>query len=339
MVRVEDLAGILEIEPIRRRPAPRQLHDPVEVVAHDLGFGAVGVHALEPPELAHRLVVTLAREVGLLDLEAILVGLLTTRVDFAELALDGAELFAQEGFALAPAHLLVGLGLDLGLHRRDFELAAQQRIDPTQAREGVGDLEDLLRFGEAEAQVRGDQISEAAGLLDVGGDREDLRRQVLERQEFLDATAHGADQRFALDAEVGEIVARDLLDAHPRRGVVFDDRLDAGLRDALHEHLQSTVGHARAAHHHRDRADLVEVVGVGVRGVRVALRDEEDPPITRERILDSSDRLFARDEQRQHHVREDHELPERKDGQLQGRISRGGNGCHGAFFDARNGSL
>ena len=45
---------------------------------------------------------------------------------------------------------------------------------------------------------------------------------------------------------------------------------------------------------------------------------EQQQPIARERVLDRRDRAVARHEQRQHHVREDHHLPQREDGQLLG---------------------
>ncbi len=62
---------------------------------------------------------------------------------------DGAKLFAQKMFALRTAHLVVSLRLNFGLNGGDFQFSPQLRIDPTQARERIHDLKDLLRFSQS----------------------------------------------------------------------------------------------------------------------------------------------------------------------------------------------
>jgi hypothetical protein len=99
--------------------------------------------------------------------------------------------------------LFLRLGLDLGLHRGDFEFAAQQCVDAAQARERVLDLEDLLRVFEAQLQIRGDQVREPPGFLYVRNDREHLGRKILQREQLLDARAHRAHHRFDLTDHAG----------------------------------------------------------------------------------------------------------------------------------------
>ena len=164
------------------------------------------MHALEAFQLADGLGECLFRHAHFVDLCAVLLSLLTARVGLAELRLDRAQLLAEEVLALAAAHLAVGLRLNFGLHRRDFELALEQRVDAPKTREGIDDLEDLLGFGEAELQVRGDEVGEATGVVNVRGDRQHLGRQVLERQQLLDPRAHGAHQSLAFDTPIGLVV-------------------------------------------------------------------------------------------------------------------------------------
>jgi hypothetical protein len=122
------------------------------------------VHALEALELTHRFGLRLGREAYTTQLRAVFLQLLETRIDFAEFRLDGAQLLAQVLLAVSARDLFLRLGLDLGLHRGDFQLAAQQRVDAAEARQRVLDLEDLLRVFEAQLQIRGDQVREATGL-------------------------------------------------------------------------------------------------------------------------------------------------------------------------------
>jgi hypothetical protein len=189
--------------------------------------------------------------------------------------LDRAQLLAQVVLALTARQLFLRLRLDLGLHRADFELAAQERIDAAQPREAIDRLEHFLRFGEPQPEVRSDQVREPARLVDVRGDRKNLRRQVLERQQFLDAPAHGARQRFRLGVPLALFFIRQHGDLRPLRRLVLHERIDARLGDALHQRLHAPVRQAQDAHHHRDGADAVKIVCARVFEFGVALGDEQ----------------------------------------------------------------
>ncbi len=304
-----------------------------------MGLGAVRVHALEAPHLAHGLRERLLGHPHLLDLDAVLLRLLDARVGLAELRLDGAQLLAQVGLALAAVHLVLGLGLDLGLDGGHLELPTQQRVHAAQARQGIDDLEQLLGLGEPQPQVRGHEIRQAARLVDVGRDREHLGRQVLERQQLLDPPAHGADQRLGLHAPAGLFVRRQGAYAHPAGPLVLDEGIDARLREALHQHLHAAVGHAQDAHHHGHGAHAVEVVGLRGLDVALALRHEQHQPVAGQRVLDRGDRALARHEERQHHVGKDHQLPQREHRQLVGNREGGAEFAHGSVFDGADRQL
>ena len=261
VVLVEDRTRVGEVDAVGRGLRPRQLDHPVEVGAHHVRLGPVGVHALQAAQLAHGLGERLLGQLRLLDLRAVLLRLLDARVALAELGLDRAQLLAQVVLALTARHLVLRLGLDLGLDRGDVELAAQQRVHPAQPRERIRDLEHLLGLGEPQPQIGRDQVGEPPRLADVRGDREHLGRQVLERQQLLDARAHRAHQRLALDAPLRLVVRGKRRRRAPEGARVLDEGIDRGAREALHQHLHAAVGHPQGAHHHHDGADAVEIVG------------------------------------------------------------------------------
>ena len=308
VVLVEDRLRIGEVEAIRRFVRPGELHHPVEVAAQHVGLGPVRVHALEALHLAHGLGERLLRHPHLLDLDAVLLRLLDTRVRLAELRLDGTQLLPQVGLALPAAHLFLGLALDLGLDAGYLELPAQQHVHTPQARQGIDDLEQLLGFGDPQPQVRGHEISQASHLLDVGRDREHLGREVLEGQQLLHPPAHGADQRLRLHAPAGLFVHRQGAYAHPAGPLVLDESIDACLGKALHQHLHAAVAHAQDAHHHRHGAHAVEVVGLRGLDVALPLRHEQQEPVAGQRVFDRGDRALASHEERQHHVGKYHQL-------------------------------
>jgi hypothetical protein len=281
------------------------------------------VHALEAAKLAQRLRVRFRGQSRLGDLHAVLVQLLDARVGLAELGLDRAELLAQEVLALVAVDLLLGLGLDLRLDRGHLELAAQDRVHAPQPRQRVERLQHLLRVRQAQAQVRGHQVREAAGLLHVRRHREHLGRQVLQREELLHARAHRAHDRLGLDAPGRVLVCGERRHARPGRRVGLDEALHARLAEGLEQRLHAAVRQAQRAGHHRHGAHAVEVVGPGLVELAVALRHEEHQPVPGERVLERRDGSLAGHEERHHHVREDHELPEREQRQLLGDLEAG----------------
>ncbi len=335
VVVIEDLARLFEPKPIDRAAIPGQVDDPVEIIAHDLRLGPVRMHPLEPPQLANRLFAGRTGKIRFLDLETVVVELVGTRIGLAELALDRAQLLAQEGLAVILGR---GLGghhrpMKVGSGRDGLELALEQCVDLSQSREGVLDLEDFLGLFEAQAEIRCDEIGEASGTLHVRRDREDLGRKILERQQFLDARADGPGESLALDSPIlAALFGRgEGRDADARALAVVDHRLDAGLAEALDEHLLAPVRHLHRTHHHRDRADAVEVVGIGIDRLGIALRDEQDQAIAGQGFFDGRDRMIPRNEERKHHVRKNDELAKCQDRKVFREMGSRGRAFHGCI--------
>ena len=316
VIAVEDPAGVGQIELVGGSLRPGEIGHPLEIAAHHLGLVSLGMHALEPAQLAQRFLVCLGREPGLIDLGALLGDLLEPRIDLAELRLDRAHLLAKEVLALASAHLLLGQRLDLRLHGGDLELALQQRIHPAKPCDGIDDLQDFLGLRQAQPKIRCDQVRQTPGLMDIGGDGEDLGRKVLEGQQLFHSTAGRAHQRFGLDAPLGLVIRRKRTHRGPGGRLVLHVSFDSGLAQSLDQGLHAPVGQAEDAHHHGDGPDAVEIVGLRILDLRVPLGGEQHQPVPGQRILDGCDRLLARYEEGKHHIGEDDQLPQRQNRHL-----------------------
>jgi hypothetical protein len=254
------------------------------------------VHALETAQLAQRLGVRLLGHLRLFDLDPVLLHLLQAGIGLAQLGLDRAQLLAQVVLALAARHLVLGLGLDLRLDGGHVDLAAQQRVDLAQARERIRDLEQLLGLGEPQAQVGGDEIREPPRLVHVRGDREHLGRQVLQRQQLLDARAHGAHERLALHAPLRLLIGGKRRRGDAQRARILDEGVDRRTSEALHQHLHAAIRRAQGAHHRDDRADAVQIVGRRIRDLGIALghQHQQAIPASASRPRPASDRASRR---------------------------------------------
>jgi hypothetical protein len=98
------------------------------------------------------------------------------------------------------------------------------------------------------------------------------------------------------------------------------------------------IAHADHAHHHDDGAHPVQVVGLGLLDLGVALCGDAQQAVTGERVLHGGDRPLTRHEDGKHHVGKNHHLSHREYGQLFGQCEIGGVRVHVRVFDtARSG--
>ena len=247
---------------------PGQLDQPVEVAAHHVGLGTVGVHALEPTQLLERLGRAPRRSIPrVLDLRAVLVHLFTgARRSRRARAWIARKLLAQEVLPLAARHLVVRLRLDLGLDGGDVELAAEQRVHACRRRASGSSISRIswASFHACRLQVRRDEIGELTGITHVGRHRQHLGRQIACRGSSSSTRdpAPCPHEGLGLDAPlVGRIlVGIELRYARPggARAARPGTRCRA-LAEPLHQHLHPAIGHAQHAHHRHDGADPMEV--------------------------------------------------------------------------------
>ena len=87
--------------------------------------------------------------------------------------------------------------------------------------------------------------------------------------------------------------------------------------DAFDQHLDVAVGQLQALHDVDDRADLVDLVGLGLVDAGVMLGGQKDLLVGGQRFFQGANARFAAHHERRHHVGEDDHVPD---------------GHHGKFF-------
>ena len=238
VVLVQDPARRLQVQVVVAGDVPRQLDQPLDVRPQDAGLGALGVHLVEAPHLLFSLDAGLFGHGGARDLGAELFHLLAVDVAVPELVLDLPQLLAQVVVALGLRHLLARAVLDLRLHLEDADLFFQRLVDARQALHGLVQLQQLLRLGHLQRQVRRDEVRHAPGVVDALDDHRQLwLDRLAEAGELVDVAAHGAQQR--LDPQRAR--RRPILAAiqpHAVARALGDEALDARAAEALHQHLQ-----------------------------------------------------------------------------------------------------
>jgi hypothetical protein len=115
-------------------------------------------------------------EVSFFDLLAQQVHLAQGGIGFAEFALDDAELFTQEEVTLALAHGRGDFFLDFGAEGEDLEFTAHEREESAEALADIACFEELLTFFEAEVEIGGDEIGQAAWMRGIEDRHLDLVR-------------------------------------------------------------------------------------------------------------------------------------------------------------------
>ena len=147
VVFLEDAAGFGDIDRLGTGLRPRQIDQPVEIVADHPVFGRGFRHALEPLELLARLIFGVLRHAGLLDHAGELGDLDRLVIAFTQLLLDMAELLAQDVVALLGRQRLLRLFADLLGQLQDLDAPGNERQHLVETLLDVNGLQHILFFG------------------------------------------------------------------------------------------------------------------------------------------------------------------------------------------------
>lgn len=310
VILVEHLLGVRQIIVDLALLAPRQRDQRVDVVAHDGRLGRHRRHQLELLELGVGLLLRFLRHARGVDA---LLELLEIRafLTLAQFLLDRLDLLVQVVLALALFHLTLHAPADALFDLQDVDLGLELREQVLEALDDREHLEDVLLLVKLERKMRGDRIGQAARLVDPRQRRQDLRRNLLVQLHVLIELRHDrAAQRFRLGA-VGVV----RLERHHLAGelrLLFFDRQRLRALQALDEHFHGAVGQLQHLQDVRDAADIVHVLfgRLILRGG--LLRDEHDVLAAFHRHFEGLDRLRPAHEERDHHVRENDDIPQRQ---------------------------
>jgi hypothetical protein len=296
---------------------PRQRGHPLEVSARNHVLGRGRGHFLEPLQLAVALLARLGGHLRLFDLLAQLLDFGDGVVGFAQFLVNRLQLFAQQVFTLALAHLLLDLLLNLRAQLEHFALATQFAHERLQALVHVGRFEQFLpRLRGERRHVPGDEIAQAAGVGHGGGGIGQvvgkLRRADHHLAEQID---HTQLQRFPLGI---------------RPGVHIGQRLNAGAQEGPHPqqfHQTEPVetfeegDHVAIRHPHQlvhlgERANAVQVGGSGILNARIVLGNDTHKFLFAFERIHQGERRFPADRQGQHDTRKQHGVAYRQDRQF-----------------------
>ena len=99
--------------------------------------------------------------------------------------------------------------------------------------------------------------------------------------------------------------------------------LDAGAVHALDQHLDGAVGQLQQLQHRGHGGEAVQVIRLRIVHVRLLLGDQHDALVGAHGHIQRLDGFLPADEQRHHHVRVDHHVAQRQDGDVLQYSSRG----------------
>ena len=183
---------------------PRHVDQPVDVVAHDGGFGRHRRHHLELVQLRRGLGPRLLRHADGLDPLAQLLDLVRRLVHVAELLLDRLHLLVEVVLALALLHLPLHAAANTLLDLKEIDLLLDTRNQMLQPLARVVNFENRLLLFDLHREVSGDGIGEPCRVLDIRKRGQDFRRGLLvELDVLLEVGKQGAGQGLDLAPVIG----------------------------------------------------------------------------------------------------------------------------------------
>ena len=333
MLFVENFGRGFEVDFILGRFVPRQVQQPVEVVAGDGVFGDGGRHLLQPFQLLEDDFLRLFGEWILLKLFAQGVDLGGGRIALAQLALDGADLFAQKKITLAFGHRVGDLVLDFRAERGDFQLAVEQGTEPVEAFDDVVGFDQALALFEIEVHVASDQIAERAGRVGVErGDANLLRNGRRQLDDLLKFLLGVAGERGRFHRIADEVFQH--LDLRAQVGRLAFVILDADAPDAFNENAHGVVGKFQHLQNARGAAVFPQIFRAGIIHVGLALQHQPDHAVAFHHVIHQLDALGGLDQQRRDHAGKNHDVGKAENGQRLGN-SLAGQAGHGSVRSAR----
>ena len=239
----------------------------------------------------------------------------------AEFALDGADLLAQVGAALAGGELAFHVLAQLLLEFGDLGLARHGVLHHPHALDHVGFFQQRLFARHVEAEVARQQVGQVAGVLDVGQDDArllgDFRRKVEQRDGGL---AQVVERRLRLLVVLRRVHGRQNLHLRAQEGLGLDVVLDRHAAQRLHEQDNRAVRLAHELEHLAGDADAEKVARAGLVFLLAALGDEADHLALRQGVVDELDGGGPADGQRHDRAGEHDHAADRQDGQRVGNL-------------------
>jgi len=226
-----------------------------------------------------------------------------------------AQLLLEVELALVLEHRPTNIIVDLPLESEELDFRREHLAEHLQQLPKRLGLQQRLSQLEPHRDVRSNSKSLPLRGLGTLDDRDDLRRNAaVEADVLLERVHHPPAQCLRL----GCILSARPLEREGRRGRAQhiarrDVSGDSGAGDSLDQHPRRAGGKPGYLHYLADHAGAVQVCRRGLLLLSIALRDEEDGLVFRERCLDGGEGCRAPDQQRDYYIGENDNIPKRKD--------------------------
>ena len=330
---VQNALGFLQINLVLGFLFPRQVQNPVEVIARDRVFGGGGRRQLQALQFQQRGLAGFVGHRRLVDFFAQRPGFAAAGFAFAQFALNGAQLFAQEKVALRLGDGRRNVVLNFGAERQHLVLAVEHGQQFLQTLADGNGFQQLLPVFEAEIQIPGNEVGEMAGMFGVQRRDFDLvRERGRHLGDFLKLLVRVAQDGLQLDGILRFIAEQFVTRGQIRRGRrIFRD---ANAPQPLNQHARGAVGKFHHFHQPRDAADFVQILRLGLGDFRPALQHHAQQPVARHHVVNQIQARPGLDEQRYEGAGKDDDVRQAENRQRvrqrTGRDSRGRSGTFGA---------
>ncbi len=169
-----------------------------------------------------------------------------------------------------------------------------------------------MRFRCLQAQVRANQISQAAWFFDVVDNHHQVGgKMAAQRHDLFHLLAHRAHQCLDFYCDFSSLWLIDQLDLHPVKGLFLLHSTDMCLGQRLYQYLEPSIRQLEGAHDHGHHAHLVKVFTARVILGRVFLGHQHEQFMTGQCLVYRLDRTGTAHKERNDHVVEHHHIPHR----------------------------
>ncbi|MNZ66090.1 hypothetical protein D3C78_843020 [compost metagenome] len=296
---------------------PRHLNQPVDVRTHHSRFRGHRRHLLELVQLGRRLGQCVFRQAGSIDTLFQLFDFVVTFVAVAELFLNGLHLLIQVVLALTALHLFLDAAANAFFDLQQIDLGIQQRQNVLDPGRQIDDFEDFLLLFDLQRHVRGHGVHQAAWLIDAVERRQDFSRDFLAQLHvLLELGQQAANEHFRLALWCFNFV--DQGDFGTAVAVHFAEALDSAPLLAFDQNLDRSVRQLQQLQNGGNRTNAVQGLFTGIVVSRVSLGQQKNLLVTRHRSLEGFDGFLAPHEQRDNHVRINHDITQWQERQFDG---------------------
>jgi hypothetical protein len=291
--------------------APWHAQQPVQIVAHNRGFGRHRRHGFQLFQLRLCLFARFLGKLRLGDARLKFGHLVLAILAVTQFLLNGLHLLIQVIFALGALHLAFHAGLDLFLDIQDAHFALHVAKDLFKPQPDVQRFQKFLLLRDTHPQMACGQIGQTRRFARFRYGSKGLFGDVLldlgVAFKFLGHGAHQRLDRFGIAGKFGQASSAGL-----EKLFILNIFGDAHTLLALDKNLDGAVGQLEQLQHICQHAGLVYAFGGGFIDRGVDLAGQKDLAIICHHLFQRAHGFFTTHEQGHDHMGEHHDIAQRQ---------------------------